>query len=139
MFSVAELQRLKKMLRKKILSFAVILAAIIFYGCGETNPILGTWRLDASDQSIYVQLGISAATSGQSLTVVFKEDEMLVDFGRGAETVKVAYTRNEASKVWSFCLNDSQNCFPAVFLDENKSRGSFPLYGIPLNFVRNVD
>jgi hypothetical protein len=124
---------------KRATAFAVLGLCLLFAACGDTNPLLGTWHLDVDNQSFYVRLGLSAATSGQSVTVVFKEEEMIVNYGRGAETIKAVYKRDENTKTWSFCINDGKSCHPAVFNDEKKNSVSFPLYGINLTFKRQFD
>jgi hypothetical protein len=86
-----------------------------------------------------VKLGVSLATSGKNITVVFGEEELIVDYGRSIETFKVTYTKNETSKAWSFCLNEGNNCFPAIFLDEKKNRVSFPLYGVSMSFIKQTE
>jgi hypothetical protein len=123
----------------KILPSIAILLCLMLPACGDQNPLIGSWQLDTQDESVYLRLGISLATSGQSLSVVFDEAEMRVNYGRGAENFKVTYTRNSDTKVWSFCLNDGNNCFPAVFSDEKLNRVSFPLYGISMKFIRQAE
>ncbi|MDR2405221.1 MAG: hypothetical protein LBE27_02505 [Deltaproteobacteria bacterium] len=127
------------MFAKKIFPILVLSIAFLLTGCGDQNPLLGSWHMDTKDQSIYVRLGLSLATSGQNVSVLFDEEEMKVNYGRGLETFKVTYQKNQETKTWSFCLNDGKNCFPAVFQDEKKNNVTFPLYGINMSFVRQVD
>ncbi|MDR2198884.1 MAG: hypothetical protein LBR53_05420 [Deltaproteobacteria bacterium] len=121
--------------------FPLLFVSLCFFlsGCGDQNPLLGSWHLDTTDQSVYVRLGLSLATAGQNVTVVFGEEDMIVNFGRGEETVKVTYNRNPDTKMWNFCLDGGNNCFPAVFTDDKKNRVSFPLYGISMNFIRQPE
>ncbi|MDR2339007.1 MAG: hypothetical protein LBF40_02580 [Deltaproteobacteria bacterium] len=121
---------------RKTLPLVIAFLGLFLAGCGDTNPLIGSWHLDAKDASIYVRLGISLATSGQNLTVVFDEQEMKVNYGRGVEAMKVTYVYNKGDKTWSFCLNDSSNCFPAIFTDEKKSHVTFPVYGVYMSFIR---
>lgn len=53
---------------------AVVLAASLA-GCGEENPLLGTWRLNPEASGI---AGAYAETAGVGREIVFEEDRMIM-------------------------------------------------------------
>ncbi|MDR2354284.1 MAG: hypothetical protein LBF22_14220 [Deltaproteobacteria bacterium] len=117
----------------------VICLAFFLSGCGDQkNPLLGSWHLDTSKESVYIKLGVSLITSGQNVSVLFGAEEMKISYGRGTETFKVTYTKNSETNVWSFCLNDGNNCFAAVFKDDKRNYVTFPLYGVNMDFIRQA-
>jgi hypothetical protein len=122
---------------KRTLLILAALLGLILPGCGGSdNPLLGKWNLDYQDESSYVRMGISLATSGKNFTVTFGEKEMRVDYGRGEEVQNVTYLNDPKTKSWLFCLNEGRNCFPAIFSGERQERVVIPLYGVEMKLVR---